>query len=777
MIMYIYFRTLSRLLFSSILVFLFANSVIAKHCMEEEPNVPTKIVSAKAIDKNNIQIQFENEKYSFDAKDVIVDGDLQVLNIKAKGKSVFLRTSDLGYNQNYFVEINGYGKFPVDIGVLLDQLSSQKPLGYAIEGNNTVFRLFAPRAHSVKLVLFDQHNDTEGQEYEMSASNDGVWQFTLEGTHWGRYYGYKISGPQAPFEKFQPQQVIADPYSKAVCSENTYLQEAKSIILKTDEYNWEGDSFVTIPWEDLIIYEMHVRDMTVHPSAHIKAKGTYHGLIEKGGEGGINHVLELGVNAVELLPTQEFGNIEIPFGVEINGVTNTWNPYARNHWGYMTSYFFAPEAYYASDGSMNPDEYNGIDGQQVSEFKDMVKAFHKEGIAVIMDVVYNHVSEYDWNPFKYVDKQYYFRLDAKMDFLGFSGCGNDFKTERPMARRMILDSIKYWMKEYHIDGFRFDLAAMIDWETVELITKEARKFNPDVILIAEPWGGGKYDLGGFSERGWGAWNDLFRNGIKGQNPINGLGFIFGEHWDTNNDQTIKSYVRGSTKEYGGPFVNKSHSINYLESHDDHTLGDFVRIGTGAVNPEEKITDLAANAKLSEEQMQLNKLAAVFLLTSQGAVMIGEGQEFARSKVIAETDVPDPKVGHIDHNSYNKDNETNWLNFEHKELNRELFEYYQGLIRLRRAHPAFRRTNSKEIEFLNTKTKFSTGYLLPKEPSGDSKSFIVLVNANPDKPAKFVLPKGNWWKLVDDKHAGADVFGNPLRGAIKLKPRSAFVLAN
>lgn len=735
----------------------------------------TKIISAKAIGRNQIRIDFENEDDLFSEKDVSLEGEARILHIRAEAKSVFLKTTALRYRENYTVQIAGSGCLPVDLGALLDSLASDKPLGYAFENNRTVFRLFAPRADSVKLVLFVQYDDDSGDEYDMSASGDGVWEVSLEGTHWGKYYGYKISGPEHATEYFQPDQVIADPYSKAVCSKNTYRHEAKSIIIRPDDYNWDGDTFISRPWEELIIYEMHVRDLTAHPSSGVKQKGTYQGLVEKGARGGISYILELGVNAVELLPCQDFGNLEIPYGQEINGVTNTWNPYERNHWGYMTSYFFAPESYYASGGSITPGEYNGIHGQQVAEFKDMVKAFHREGIAVILDVVYNHVSQYDGNPFKHIDKKYYFRLDPTADFLTQSGCGNDFKTERPMVRRLILESIRYWLQEYHIDGFRFDLATLIDWETIECLTEEAKKINPDVILIAEPWGGGKYDLGGFSDRGWAAWNDLFRNGVKGQNPETGRGWIFGEYWGEDQDASIKSYIGGSTKQYRGPFVKASHSVNYLESHDDYTLGDFIRLGNGDVKRNEPIRDIVANAKLSKSQMKLNRLAAAFLLTSQGVVMIGEGQEFARSKVIAKSPAPDPHVGQIDHNSYNKDNETNWLNFEHKELNRELFDYYRGLIALRRAYPAFRRTPGERMEFLHTKTHHALGYFLPPQPSGDESSFVVLLNANSKSPAIFHLPDGSWQKVVDENHAGAEVFGESLRRKVILPSRSAMVL--
>ena len=745
------------------------------YAQEVNHRVKPKLLSITALDKNTVQLHFDGKSPVLHKRDIHPTGDLTVKSIRTKKNTTTLKTSRIQINRDYFFGIDGYGQLPVDLGPVLDKVASPKPLGFSIQGKQTVFRLFAPRSHTVNLVLFDRHDATEGKAFQMTPSPDGVWEVRLQGRFWGKYYGYKLSGPAAPFEKFSPDKVIADPYSIAVCSKNNYHHEAKSIILDTSRYDWEGDRPVHIAWEDLIIYEMHIRDMTADASSRVKEKGTYHGFIEKNRRGGLDYVKKLGVNAVELLPIQDFGNIELPYNVEINGVKNTWNPYERNHWGYMTSYFFAPESYYASGGNMTLGEYNGIHGQQVNEFKDLIKTLHAEGIAVILDVVYNHVSQYDLNPFKYIDKVYYFHLNPEMDFLSFSGCGNDFKTDRPMARRMILDSIKYWLKEYHVDGFRFDLAAMLDWKTVEAITKEARKINPDVILVAEPWGGGKYDLAGFSDRGWAAWNDLIRNGVKGQNPENGLGWIFGEYWNDNSAEKIKSYIKGSTRKYGGPFKQKSHSINYLESHDDNTLGDFIRIGSGEVNPQDKIRDLEANAKLTPLQLQLNKLAAAFLFTSQGVVMIHEGQEFARSKVIAQTDAPDPNIGHIDHNSYNKDNETNWLNFDFAALNENLVNYYRGLIALRKKYRAFRATPSESIQFIEARTNFSVGYVLPKAASGDPHNLAVLMNANPHEKARFHLPQGHWQKLVDGAKAGIIPFGKPVKRTVTVPARTALVL--
>jgi len=657
----------------------------------------------------------------------------------------------------------------------LDQFYSTKKLGFNREGAQSTFRIFAPRATAVQLALFDRHDAETGREFPMQRDADGVWEFFSTENLTGKFYGYRVIGPRGSGEIFNDRLVIADPYSRAVATKNHYTHPAKSLILPDESFNWEGDTFLKIPPEDLIIYEMHARDMTAHPSSGVapELRGTYRGLIQTGAKGGIDYIKALGVNAVEFLPIQDFGQIEP--ALQENVAAN--NVYGRNHWGYMTSYFFAPESYYATNGTMAPGQWNGVDGRQVREFKEVVKSFHRAGMAVLLDVVYNHVSEYDQNPFKFIDKKYYFRLDAKGNFLSKSGCGNDFQTERPMARRLILDSIEYWMREYHIDGFRFDLAAMIDWETCDAILKRAREINPHAIIIAEPWGGGGYTPTKHSQHGWAAWNDQIRNGVKGWRPTGkgDQGFIFGKWKSGVTMAQLRSYVTGTLKKDGGLFQQKAHAVNYLESHDDHTLGDFIRIASGEIAEDQKIADLDANARLSPTQMRMNKLAALFLFTSQGATMIHAGQELARSKVIAKTEVADSHARQIDHNSYNKDNETNWINYQHVEMNRELVDYYRGLIALRRGHRAFRWSAKKDIELITSAGELSLGYYIHHASSGEAYDFVVLLNGDAVEAAKFKVPAGNWEIVVNQQKAGTTALRKFTGGNFNLQPTSGVVM--
>ena len=649
----------------------------------------------------------------------------------------------------------------------LDKYYSDKKLGAFVENGKTFFRIFTPNAENVSLVIFDDVKDDSGTEYQMTRDENAVWETLIDGEHYGMFYGFLVK------HKDKEPVLCLDPYAKAVASYNNYFTPRKSILIKENNYDWQNDKWIQRDWSDLIIYEMHVRDMTEHSSSGAKERGTYKGLIEKGKKGGISYIKNLGVNTVELLPSQEFANIEIPYKQPYRGMFNTWNPYERNHWGYMTAAFFAPEAYYSENvRELKPHVWNGEDTKAVNDFKDMVKGFHKENIAVIMDVVYNHLSEYEYGNLKEIDKEYYFRLNPDGSYCAVSGCGNDLKTERPMMRRLIVESILYWMKEYHVDGFRFDLGKLIDWQTLETVIYEAKKINPDVVFVCEPWGGG-YDPAGFSLRGWGAWNDQIRNGIKGENPENGLGWIFGKWYGNNSPQRIRSYVNGTlVKDSLGLFQKPYHSVNYLASHDGYTFGDFIRIGLGDVKPNEIIRNVDKNAKLTTEQLKLNKLGALFLLTSRGMIMIHSGQEFARSKVIPlKEKFDDPQKGMIDHNSYDKDNETNYINYKYAKLNKDLVDYYKGLIELRKEFESFRRAEYDEVRFMDThQNEFALGY----EVKHKDENFVVVFNADPKNKIVCELPTGNWDILVNPESAGVKSIGK-ISGNLKVQPSSGYVL--
>ena len=639
--------------------------------------------------------------------------------------------------------------------------SSILSYGAFVEGNQTTFKIHAPRSTEVYLVIFKKPEDELGKEYPMVKNDFGDWTITRSDVDFGALYGYRISGPVN-----DPNIIIADPYSKATVTNNSHQHIAKSLIINED-YDWNGDQWVSIAPEDLIIYEMHIRDMTAHHSSEAYQKGTYLGLTDETQRGGIPHLIEMGINAVQIMPLQDFANVEVPFQDKNQSINNDWNPYAINHWGYMTSFFFAPESYYATDGTNKPLSWNGTDGRAVHELKDMVKAFHNENIAVIMDVVYNHVSQYDYNPLKYIDRDLYFRFDEKGNWSAKSGCGNDCKTESPVMRNLILESLKYWMTEYHVDGFRFDLGQLIDANTRDLIISELRTINPNVIILAEPWGGG-YDPAGFSDQGWASFNDQFRDGLKGSVfDIKDKGFLFGKLRKGDDQKFLRRLATGSLREHGGQYISSDHSVNYLESHDDLTFGDRLRITGGFNEKHEIINDPISHAKVDGDLLAMNKLGALYLFTSQGIVFMHQGQEWARSKVIANTDAPDEFEGQIDHNSYEKDNETNWLNWNEKGLNSDLVDYYKGLIQLRKKYPSLRKSNPEDFKFFDFGKQIAVGYIVKEK-------MAIIMNGSKTDNVSTTLPIGNWRMIVDGDSVQLDSH-KIMSGEINIAPISGMVL--
>lgn len=653
---------------------------------------------------------------------------------------------------------------------------SSWPPGCSWSPKSSVFRLYSPKAESVELELWDAYDDDTGTRHSMTIGADGYWSVRLNGNLNGKWYAYHVIPPDpVPFDMEPYYGPISDPWSKHVASRNHYLQHARSLIESTDQYDWEGDAWIQVSdHRDLVIYEAHIKDFTALSIGEIEHPGTYKGFLEAGERGGIEYLKLLGVNAVEFLPLQKAARYEPPFmETTASGVSNTWNYYGRNHWGYMTSHFFVPETMYASDADQTPGAWIGTNLNARNELRDVVKGLHRNGIAVIMDVVYNHVSQYDINAMKQAAKGEYFRLDETGKYSSESGCGNDSNTQHPEFRRMIVESVLYWMREFHVDGFRFDLAHLIDWETIDEITHQARKLNPDVVLIAEPWGGG-YDPTGFSRRGWLTWNDQIRNGVKGFDPIHGKGYIFGS-WHHESDRgAIENYLKGTILGgSNGRFETSRTALNYLESHDGYTLGDFIRIGLNQSLNFERVKREQV-AKLSDSEFQLSKLAALFLMASQGAVMIHQGQEFGRAKWIEPGSVNDPNSGRLDHNSYEKDNSTNYIHHTDIVQNRGLFDYYSGLISLRMHSPALRKAHPDSVRIVGNSDPLLLSALVDGESTGDPYHYVVTMNGNVLLEHELVLPEGFWEIVATGTYASNKSLAK-ISGRVIIPPASGLIL--
>lgn len=646
-------------------------------------------------------------------------------------------------------------------------------LGCTLSGNSTEFGFYCPRATSVVCIIFDHYDDEEGTEHPMEKDEGGTWTLAVDEDLSGKWYGYraefnKPEQPKSPYKKTY----FADPYSRHVTVKNTYRQDAKSFIFE-DSFDWENTDhcFPGDP-RDLIIYETHLKDLTAHESSGSEAMGSYKMFIDPNQRGGINHLKKLGVNCVEFLPLQKFAPIEPPYGVKTKeGFHNTWNLYEANYWGYMTSFFFAPENAYASDRS---NRHSGKTTAAVNEFKQVVKTLHSEGITVLMDVVYNHTSLFDKNPHTHLLPDVYLRRDEHGKFLNRSGTGNEYKSEEPAARQLIIDSLLYWMDEYKIDGFRFDLAALLDEKSWDIIKTEVQKKYPKAVLIAEPWGG-TYSPHRFSDHGWASWNDRIRNSFKGADPQHDRGFIFSDWQHETRRQRLENILRGTLNHgEGGLFHTSAHSVNYLESHDGYTLGDFIRIGLNPEIHDQVVENLYEHTKLNDDEMRLSKLAALSLFVAQGITMIHTGQEFARSKVIAKTPVNDPDEGKIDHNSYQKNNETNWINFDDLDLNRDLFEYYRGLIDIRKKSPALRKCNPDEIHFDYYGNPLLLSYYVSGKSTRDMYDYYIILNGNSYPYENHELPGGAWEIIADHEITSFHVI-NIASGSINIPAQSGILL--
>lgn len=633
-------------------------------------------------------------------------------------------------------------------------------LGCTATDNACTFRYYCPRASAVELELFESYDQSSGQRHPMQRSEKGTWELTLEGSYIGQYYGYRVSPPTDGGRTFMPSDFpIADPWSIHVTTKNHYLQYPLTLITPPPSFDWGDDDYVspTDP-RDLIIYETHLRDMTAHPSSGAKKPGTYEGFCESGIRGGIEHLKRLGVNAVEFLPLQKFPQFEPPYLITTpEGQRNTWNLYGRNHWGYMTSFFFVPETYYASDGTDTQGEILGRTLKAHEELKKLVKALHDEGIAVIMDVVYNHASQYDRNCLKYTDKRYYFRLNAQGEFMSNSGCGNDLKSESDLTRRLIIESILYWMTYFHIDGFRFDLALNIDWDTIEAIREAALDLNPNVLLIAEPWHLKGYDPTGFSDRSWSAWNDHFRNTLRGTDPVAQKGFLLNGFADGYIRHSLETILKGTIRNADGEglFNSSQHAVNYIECHDNLTFGDWLRIDADPKNRNRIFDNREEIVQLNKDQLRTARLAAFFLMVSQGIPMIHSGQEWARSRIIASSPINDPRTFCIDPNPYNKDNETNYLNYDDINLNKSLVDYYIGLIALRKSAPGLRASDPDKIRFLSSQNLNQITYQISCSEYDDPYDYFISINGDKLQENTVELPQGEWELMADGSTASPE----------------------
>lgn len=641
------------------------------------------------------------------------------------------------------------------------------PLGSWLQDSGTNFSVFSKNATLIELLLFDRLDDAEpAATIRLDPRKNRTyhyWHVFLPGVRTGQIYAYRAQGPFDPAKgfRFDPQKVLLDPYGRSVVVPSHYDKGAasrpgdntpcamKNVVVDTRTYDWEGDSPLKHPFDRTIIYEMHVRGFTAHPSSGVPAnkRGTYAGLIEK-----IPYLKQLGVTAVELMPIFQFDPQDAPLG-------------RVNYWGYCPVSFFAPHTGYSSDTAPV-----GV----LDEFRDMVKALHRADIEVILDVVFNHTAEGDHTgptlSFRGLENSVYYTLDEadKARYANYTGTGNTLNANQPIVRRMILDSLRYWVREMHIDGFRFDLASILCRDE-----KGEPLENPPVIwdiesdpilagtkLIAEAWdAGGLYHVGTFVGDTWQEWNGRFRDDIRS--------FMRG---DCGTVTRFASRLLGSPDIYSHKQREPEQSINFVTCHDGFTLNDLVSYekkhneDNGEDNRDGSDDNLSWNCGVEGpttdpaiEQLR-NRQVKNFLvlnLLALGTPMVLMGDEMRRTQK-------------GNNNAYCQDNELSWLDWTLLKKHADIHRFLKCLIEHRSAQQRVTRGQSRSLSQLLQDARFQWHGVKRNQPDWNYHSHSLALTAHVRRgrvvlhlmvnaywgPLEFELPEiglagsGKWRRWID-----------------------------
>lgn len=677
----------------------------------------------------------------------------------------------------------------------MDSLQIQKGsplvLGAVPDSEGVNFAVYSKNAERVVLHLFESSSDKQpvrSIEFDPVQNRTGsIWHIYVKGLKAGALYLYRVDGPYIPPEghRFNFNKYLLDPYAKALTQgsvfrsynlqrerglagvENGKLSDLsdfpKCVVVCDNDFDWEGDKPLRIPLHKSIFYEAHLKGYTASETSGVKNPGTFKGFVEK-----IPYLKDLGITAVEFMPVFEFDENE----------NNNINPKTglklSNYWGYSTVSFFSPKTGYSSDKTP---------GGSVREFKNLVKEMHKAGLEVILDVVYNHTAEgneqgYTFS-FRGFENSVYYNLphDKKQYYHNFSGCGNSVNCNHPVVRNLILDSLRYWVSEMHVDGFRFDLAATLCRDqngVVQLYDHITNAITNDAVLsgtkiIAEPWdcGSGGYLVGKFPGGSWSEWNDRYRNDIRR--------FIRGDEGVITSAATR---IAGSSDLYAHDGRLTTSSINFVTCHDGFTMNDLVSYN-GKHNDEngEQNRDgsndnncynhgfegVTVNPKIENLRVRKIKNFMLCLMVSQGVPLFAAGDEFRRTQ-------------NGNNNSYCQDNETSWVNWLLCSKNHEVVNFTKRMITLRKSHPVFQRetffsTTTPEVEWYDIDCKnpdwVNPGRFLAFRldgtrvfyPDGQTHDNDFYIAGNTDIYDVTVTlpsaPKGKKWYVVADTSVAGD----------------------
>ncbi|MDA3891625.1 MAG: type I pullulanase [Salinivirgaceae bacterium] len=620
-------------------------------------------------------------------------------------------------------------------------------LGLSYAPNATVFKIWAPTAKQVKLKIYDEGVGGEPiSEQALKKAEKGVWLIEIKKDLQGKFYSFQtlVDGTW--------NNEVPGPYAKAVGVNG--MRGMVVDLSATNPEGWENDKSPELKSpSDILLYEVHVRDFSIHENSGIQNKGKFLAFTEEGTKSpegmatGIDHLKELGITHVHLLPAFDYRSID---ETRLND--------KQYNWGYDPQNFNVP------DGSYSTNPFDGA--VRIREFKQMVQALHKNGIRVILDVVYNHVGNPDEQSFQQIVPGYYFRFNEDGSFSNSSGCGNETASEHAMMRKYMIESVKYWVSEYHLDGFRFDLMGIHDITTMNLIAEELHEMDSSIFVYGEGWTAGDSPLP-IEKRtikhnmpnvyGIAAFSDDIRDGIKGHwNNLKTKGFVSGQ---PEMEESIKFGIVASTQHpqvnyeavnYSKAFWSNepTQTINYVSCHDNNTLWDKLAISAPKASVKNRI--------------KMDKLANTIILTSQAVPFLHAGVEFLRTKMEVE-------------NSFNSPDSINWIDWSLKAKNSSVVEYYKSVIQMRKDHPAFKMPNvdsiSTHLEFMDLEPGV-VGYNITGNANGDAWSkIVVLFNAN-KKPVDFYFNEE--WTLALDIEKGYHENGKKVIGNIKLDPISAYV---
>lgn len=625
-------------------------------------------------------------------------------------------------------------------------------LELCVDASGTHFTLWSPKAEAVEVLIYDTDRNTAPIEtLLMKRGENGTWRASVPEKLYGKFYTFRVT--------VDGRRLAETPgvWAKAVGTNG----ERAAIIdfSSTDPAGWSEDKGPELKnITDAVLYEMHHRDFSVHPSSGIVHKGKFLALTEPqtrsslGDATGIDHLKELGVTHVHILPSYDYNSVD-----ESNLPSNQYN------WGYDPFNYNAPEGSYSTDPA-DP-------AVRVREMKEMVKALHDAGIGVVMDVVYNHTANNDDSNFSLTAPGYYYRHRPDGSYSDASGCGNETASDRQQMRDYIVNSVKYWAKEYHIDGFRFDLMAIHDIETMNEVAAELKKINPSIFVYGEGWTAGDSPLPAEQRAlkenvdkmtGIAVFSDDIRDAVKGHySDAKDRGFATGK---PGNEETVKIGIVASTAHPQVDYSKGNNSkfayagapteiINYVSCHDDLTLTD----------------KLAASMPGSSEadRQRAARLAQTIVFTSQGTPFMFAGEEVFRDKKGV-------------HNSYKSPDSVNAIDWALKNKNADQFNYYRELIKLRKAHPAFRMTTADEIArnivFDKVTSPNIISYSIKNNANGDEWKEIKLVFNGSSSPFVAKIPKGDWIVVARDGQLKADGLGTSKGGTVVVEPTSALILA-